>query len=197
MFSRNSTRAAALLGAGALFFSIGSPVAGAQNEETLDSASLSNGLGGSAASVGSGELGSTIAGGQCVALDPTLPFLSTTVDLEVTSVADEPGVAGFSVEFSGGLSSSADLQVQWKNVDTNTTGEVVFDGVGVGGLFPDIDSYKQATTGSGTIEWTLTGHHNSAVISGDTPWASLGNIAPEIPGSTAAYSACSGTAEVD
>lgn len=196
MLSRSTSRVAALLGAGALIVSIGTPLAGAQEQGSLDSESVTNGLGGSAASVGFGDLGSNIAGGTCVALDPTLPFLSTTLDLEVTDVADEPGVAGFTANLLGGISSTADLRVEWTNVDTGDTGEVVYDGVGVNDLFPDIDSYQAAETGAGTIEWKVTGNHNSALISGGSPLASLGDVSPVVPGSTAAYSPCSGTAEI-
>lgn len=196
MLSRSTSRVAALLGAGALIVSFGTPLAGAQEQGSLDTESVTNGLGGSAASVGSGDLGSNIAGGTCVALDPTLPFLTNTLNLEVTDVSDEPGVAGFNAELLGGISSSADLRVEWTNVDTGDTGEVVYDGVGVNDLFPDIDSYQTAETGAGTIEWNVTGHHSSALISGGSPLASLGDVSPVVPGSTAAYSACSGTAEI-
>lgn len=196
MLTKTASRAAALLGAGALIASIGTPIASAQDQGFLDPASVTNGLGGSAASVGSGDLGSNIAGGSCVALDPTLPFLTTTLNLEVKDVADKPGVAGFTADFVGGLSSSADLRVEWTNVDTGESGEVVYDGVGVGGFWPDYDSFKTAQTGAGTIEWTVTGHHNSALISEGSPLASIGDISPIVPGSTAAYSACSGTAEI-
>ena len=107
MLSRSTSRVAALLGAGALIISFGTPLAGAQEQGSLDTESVTNGLGGSAASVGSGDLGSNLAGGTCVALDPTLPFLTNTLNLEVTDVSDEPGVAGFNAELLGGISSSA------------------------------------------------------------------------------------------
>lgn len=196
MLTRSTSRIAAILGAGALIVSFGTPLAAAQEQGSLDSASVTNGLGGSAASVGSGDLGSNIAGGTCVALDPTLPFLSTTLELKVNDVTDKPGVAGFTADLIGGISSTADLRVEWTNVDTGDSGELVYDGVGVNDLFPDVDSYKTAETGAGTIEWSVTGHHNSALISGGSPLASIADASPVVPGSTAAYSACSGTAEI-
>lgn len=199
----SATRGIALLGAGALVLSIPA-TASAQPTGSIDPNSLEGAVnsaemfpgsvaalaGGGLASAGSGDLGSAVAGGQCVGLDPSLGSIATSVDVQVATKEGESGVAAVSIE-GGSWFTNTSGTFHWTNTTTNETGEVPFGPFGGDAPFADFD----VPTGVGTVTWRVEGSAEGFPLSVLFPLIIIGSVNP-VPMSSAPYSTCEGQAEI-
>lgn len=163
---------------------------GAVNSAEMFPGSVAALAGGGLASVGSGDLGSAVAGGQCVGLDPSLGSIATSVDVQVATKEGESGVAAVSIE-GGSWFTNTSGTFHWTNTTTNETGEVPFGPFGGDAPFADFD----VPTGVGTVTWRVEGSAEGFPLSVLFPLIIIGSVNP-VPMSSAPYSTCEGQAEI-
>ena len=196
------SRCAALVGAGVLF--LGAPATaaaqptGSIDTSSLDSASgffevapesLGNAAGGSLASVGLPDLGSAVAGGQCVASDPAIgSFYATPLSVRMESKEGSPGVAHTEIEGGSWFANTSGV-LHWTNETTGDTGEEPF-----GPFSGDVAyAYFDLPTGAGEVTWSIDAEQEGPPLSLVLP---LGLVGSSAPFSVAPYTSCSGTAEI-
>ncbi|WP_333619157.1 hypothetical protein [Dietzia sp.] len=188
---RNSTlvRHLAVLGAGALLLGTPATAAAAQSVEEFPG-SVGNLAGGALAAAGSGDLGSTVAGGNCVAVDPALGSVATNpLKVEMTTKEGESGVAA--TDFSGGAMMAATTgTLHWTNTTTGEKGAQDFGPFS----FDRLGDYHDIPTGVGHVEWTVDANESAVPLSVAVPLSAVGINGG--PGSSAPYTTCEGTVEI-
>ncbi|MDO5504527.1 MAG: hypothetical protein Q4G67_15290 [Actinomycetia bacterium] len=207
-----TARIAAVIGSAGLALATLAPPASAQHvlgsinpdslgdlrfaQASLESApkSIADLTGGGLASLGLGGLGSAVAGGDCVAIDPAFGSSSNTLDMEVTNKDGAPGMAHVKVRVSGGGSSSTELVFHWRNLDSGAAGnvDVPVMTIGGGGGYGDLD----VETGMGTVEWHVEARQNAVPLSVGLALGAIGSTSERVPGSSTPFSNCGGTAEI-
>lgn len=163
---------------------------GAVNSAEMFPGSVAALAGGGLASVGSGDLGSAVAGGQCVGIDPSLGSVATSIDVQVATKEGESGVADVSIE-GGSWFTSTSGTFHWTNTTTNETGSVPFGPFGGDAPFAFFD----VPTGVGTVTWSVEGNVDGFPLSIFFPLTIAGS-AQLVPQSSMPYSTCEGTAEI-
>ena len=188
----------AAAGAAALALAAVAPAAGAQESAaSLEAApkSVADLTGGGLASLGLGGLGSTVTGGDCVAIDPAFGSSTNTLNMEVATKEGASGIADVGVGVTGGGSSSTeDFVFHWRNRDTGASGEVeipisTIGGGGYGGA--------EVATGAGMVEWSVDARQSAVPLSVGVALGALGSTADRVPGSSTPFTTCRGSAEID
>lgn len=163
---------------------------GASNSTEAFPGSVANLAGGALAAAGSGDLGSTVAGGNCVAVDPALGSIATN-PLVVTMKTKEGASGVADTEITGGamLAFTAGT-LHWTNTTTGKTGAHDFGPFG----FDAPGDYFDLETGAGHVEWTVDANETSTPMSIAVPLSAAGiNGGPQ---SSTPYTTCTGAAEI-